>query len=454
MKEEEKIGMKDVDQNIQWYQSKFESFEQSLNGAKKTSVHAMRRDAMQRFMELGFPTTRQEEWRFTNILPITKLQFQPILCLESHGVTKNDIESYTLEHAIRLVFIDGLFSPELSDVPPLASGIEIGSLAEKLKRHPETIQQYINTMVMGEENAFTALNAAFLWDGACIFIPRGVILEKPIHLLFVATNRDLVYTAQPRNLIIAGIDSQCKIVETYAGLAHNTYLTNTVTEISLDEHAIVEHDKVQDEGVNAFHMGTMHVQMNAASRFTSNVISLGGSIVRNNITARFDAEGAECILNGLSLARGTQVVDNHTVIDHATPHCASHELYKSILDGASKGVFNGKVFVRKDAQKTDAKQTNKTLLLSDDATMNTKPQLEIFADDVKCTHGATIGQLDDEQIFYLRSRGIGLDAARDILTSAFAGDVVNRITVESLRRHVERMIHDRLKKNHLLHEYI
>jgi Fe-S cluster assembly protein SufD len=188
--------------------------------------------------------------------------------------------------------------------------------------------------------------------------------------------------------------------------------------------------------------------MNAASRYTSNVISLSGSIVRNNITARFNAESAECILNGLSLGSGMQLIDNHTVIDHAKPHCSSHELYKSILDGASKGVFNGKVFVRKDAQKTDAKQTNKTLLLSDEATMNTKPQLEIFADDVKCTHGATVGQLDDEQIFYLRSRGIDLNAARDILTSAFAGDVINRITIEPFRSQVERIIHDRLNNNH------
>jgi len=454
MKEEEKIDMKDVDQNIQWYRSKFESFEQSLNGAKSTSMHAIRRGAMMRFMELGFPTTRQEEWRFTNILPITKIKFQPILQYELHGVTNRDLEPYALDHAMRLVFIDGMFSPELSNIPPLAAGIEIGSLAETLKRHPETIQPYINTMVMGEENAFTALNAAFLWDGAFISIPRGVVVEKPIQLLFVATNRDQVYAAQPRNLIIAGLESQCKIVETYAGVGQNTYLTNTVTEISLGEHAVVEHDKIQDEGVNAYHIGTMNVRMNTACRFTSNVVSLGGSIVRNNITARFDTEGAECILNGLSLGRGTQVVDNHTVIDHATPHCASHELYKSILDGESKGVFNGKVFVRKDAQKTDAKQTNKTLLLSDDATMNTKPQLEIFADDVKCTHGATIGQLDDEQIFYLRSRGIGLDAARDLLTSAFAGDVVNRITVEPLRRQVERMIHDRLHKNHLSINYV
>ena len=446
--EDESKTMQLTDQNIQWYQSRFEVFEQSLNGAKSTSVHAMRRDAMQRFTELGFPTTRQEEWRFTNIVPITKTQFQPILRYDVNGVTKSDLQPYVLDHALRLVFIDGMFSPELSDIQSQAAGVEAGSLAETLKKDSNTIQPYINAMVMGEENAFTTLNTAFLWDGAFISVSRGVVLENPIQLLFVATNREEVYTAQPRNFIIAGIDSQCKIVETYVGLAQNTYLTNTVTDIMLGDNAVVEHDKFQGEGVNAYHMGTTHVQLNAASRFTSNVISLGGSIVRNNLTARFDAEGAECILNGLSLGRGTQVVDNHTVIDHAKPHCASHELYKSILDGASKGVFNGKVFVRKDAQKTDAKQTNKTLLLSDDATMNTKPQLEIFADDVKCTHGATIGQLDDEQIFYLRSRGIDLDAARDILTSAFAGDVVNRITIEPLRRQVVRMIHDRLNKNH------
>ena len=446
--------MQGTDQNIQWYQSRFDVFEQSLNGAKSTSVHAMRRGAMQRFMELGFPTTRQEEWRFTNILPITKIQFQPILRYELHGVTKSDLQPYALDHALRLVFVDGMFSQELSDSSSHPAGLIAGSLAETLKKHPDTIQSYFNYLVMGEENAFTTLNTAFLWDGAYISVPQGVILENPIQLLFVATHREQVYAAQPRNLIIAGIDSQCKIIEMYVGLAQNTYLTNTVTEISLGDNAVVEHDKFQVEGVNAYHIGTTHVQMNAASRFTSNVISLGGSIVRNNLTARFDAEGAECILNGLSLGRGTQVVDNHTVIDHAKPHCTSHELYKSILDGASKGIFNGKVFVRKDAQKTDAKQTNKTLLLSDDATMNTKPQLEIFADDVKCTHGATIGQLDDEQIFYLRSRGIGLDAARDILTSAFAGDVVNRITIEPFRRQVERMIHDRLNKNHRANEYV
>jgi len=438
-----------IDQNIKWYQSKFEAFEQSLNGAKSTSVHAIRRNAMQRFIELGFPTTRQEEWRFTNISPISKTEFQPILRYELNGVTKDDIRPYVLDNALLLVFINGMFSPELSDIGSLPAGMLAGSIAEILNKHPEAIQSHINRLMMGEENAFTTLNTAFLWDGAFISVPRGVVLENTIQLLFVATNREQAYAAQPRNLIIAGIDSQFKIVETYVGLAKNTYLTNAVTEITLGDNSVVEHDKFQAEGINAYHVGTTRLQMNAASRYTSNVISLGGSIVRNSITARFDAEGAECILNGLSLGKGTQVVDNHTVIDHAMPRCSSHELYKSILDGASKGIFNGKVFVRKDAQKTDAKQTNKTLLLSDDATMNTKPQLEIFADDVKCTHGATIGQLDDEQIFYLRTRGIGLDAARDILTSAFASDVIDRITIESLRQQIKRMIQDQLNKNHI-----
>jgi Fe-S cluster assembly protein SufD len=440
--------MQSMNQNISWYQSKFEVLEQSLNGEKSTLVHALRRSAMTRFSELGFPTTRQEEWRFTNISTIAATAFQPILHYELNGVTEQDIRPYRLAHAIQVIFIDGMFSPELSNIGILPAGMMAGSLGEMLKKHPETVQSSINHFVMGDENTFTLLNTAFLWDGAFISVPHGSILDTPIQLLFVATNHEEVFAAQPRNLIIAGADSQFKIVETYIGLAKNTYLTNAVTEISLGDNSIVEHDKFQGDSINAYHIAATHMHMKKASRYTSNVISIGGSIVRNNIIVRFDDERAECILNGLSLGSGTQVVDNHTVIDHAKPHCISHELYKSILNGKSKGVFNGKIFVRKDSQKTDAKQTNKTLLLSDDATMNTKPQLEIFADDVKCTHGATIGQLDDEQIFYLRSRGINLEAARDILTSAFAGDVVGRITVTPFRQQVDRMIRERMDKNH------
>jgi Fe-S cluster assembly protein SufD len=440
--------MQSADKNIQWYQSRFEAFEQSLNGEKSTKVHAMRRDAILRFAQNGFPTTRQEEWRFTNTSLITEIEFQPILQYESHGISKDDIRKYLLDGAIHGVFINGMFSSELSDVGTLPHGVVVGSLAEILKKQPEKVQPYIARLVKGEENAFTALNTAFLWDGGFVSIQKGLVIDRPIQFLFIASDRKQSFAAQPRNIIIVDANSRCKIIETYIGLAQNTYFTNTVTEIVLGENSFLEHDKLQIENLNAFHIGTTWIQMNAASQYTSNAISLGGSLARNNSTVLFDAEGSECILNGLTLSTGKQIIDNHTAIDHAKPHCNSHELYKAILDGESKGVFNGKIFVRKDAQKTDAKQTNKTLLLSDDATMNTKPQLEIFADDVKCTHGATIGQLDDEQIFYLRSRGIDLVAARDILTLAFVGDVINRISIELLRQQVEGMIHARLNGRH------
>jgi Fe-S cluster assembly protein SufD len=438
--------MQSADKNIQWYISKFNDLEQRLNGEKSSQIHALRREAIRKFADIGFPTSRQEEWRFTNILPITKIDFQPAVDLGLKNVAEADILQYSLEDSERLVFIDGIFSPKYSDIGPLPLGTVVESFSETLKKYPQIIQSHIASLVRGDENAFTALNTAFMMDGAFVLTPRGTTLERPLQFLFIAANGDRPFAIQPRNIIIAGENSRFKIVETYIGLADNSYMTNSVSEIMLGENSVVEHDKVQAEGVNAFHIGTTHLKMSGSSSFTSNVISLGGSVARNNFTAVLDAEGVECTLNGLSLGKGKQVLDNHTVIDHAKPHGNSHQLYKAILDDASKGVFNGKIFVRQDAQKTDAKQTNKTLLLSDDAGMNTKPQLEIFADDVKCTHGATIGQLDEEQIFYLRSRGIDIDSARDMLTTAFAGDVLNRITIEPLRLQVEEMINERLNK--------
>jgi Fe-S cluster assembly protein SufD len=438
--------MQSIDKQLQWYLSKFDAFERSLNGDKSTQVHAMRRSAIRRFAEIGFPTMKQEEWRYTNISQITKIEFQPIHHNQLNIVTESDILPYILPDSVRLVFINGTFSSELSNIGPLPAGVSIGSLAATLKKHPDAIYSHINHLV-AEENAFTALNTAFLSDGAFVLVPEGIILNRPIQLLFIASSGEQIFAAQPRNLINAGEKSKFKIIETYVGLAKDIYLTNAITELVIGEHSVVEHDRVQIESLSAYHIGATHVRMNAGSTYTSNVVSLGGSIVRHNITAVLDAEGVECTLNGLSIGSGTQLIDNHTFIDHAKPHCSSHELYKSILNEESKGVFNGKIFVRKDAQQTDAKQTNKTLLLSDEATINTKPQLEILADDVKCTHGATVGQLDAEQIFYLRSRGIDIAAAQNILTSAFANDVVNRITIEPLRLQVERMISDRLNKN-------
>lgn len=256
--------------------------------------------------------------------------------------------------------------------------------------------------------------------------------------------------AHPRNLIIVGKRSKVSIVETYAGRGDEPYLTNAVTEFVVGEGASVEHDKLQAESLTGFHVGTVHFEQFEGSTVVSNAINFGGALVRNTITAILGAQRCEATLNGLSLATGTQLVDNHTTIDHAKPNCASHELYKSILDGNARGVFNGKIFVRKDAQKTDAKQTNKTLLLSDHATIDTKPQLEIFADDVKCTHGATVGHLDEEQLFYLRSRGIGEETAKDILTFAFASDIINRVHVEPLRSQLDVMLQERLRRGRRL----
>jgi Fe-S cluster assembly protein SufD len=255
-----------------------------------------------------------------------------------------------------------------------------------------------------------------------------------------------------RNLIVVGNGARASIVETYAGRGTGVYWTNSITEMSVGRDAVVEHDKLQLEPAAVYHTGMTHIRLDAGSVVTSNAVSLGGSLVRNNVTAVFAGEHAECTLNGLSVAAGSQLIDNHTVIDHAVPHCASHELYKAILDGNSRGVFNGKIFVRQDAQKTDAKQTNKTLLLSDDATIDTKPQLEIFADDVKCTHGATVGQLDEDQVFYLRARGIGENEARDILTFAFASDVINRLHVDALRTQLDVMLRARLRQGRVARE--
>lgn len=438
------------DQIINWYKTSFEEFERSLNGEKSTSLHALRRSAIAKFVEIGFPTTREEEWRFTNITPITKINFHPILQYDCAGLTLRDIGRFALDGVIRLTFVDGFFSPELSDIRSLSNGIVTTGLASALKKDAQSVQQLLNKYLKLDENAFMALNTAFIQDGAFVSIPNDTVVDLPIQLLYISTNQKSALFSHPRNLILVGENAHLSLIETYGNISENICMTSVVTEMELGIGAIVEHNKLQIENSNSFHVGTTFIHQDKGSKYTSNSIVIGGSIVRNNHIIQLDAEGIECTLNGLSLATDTQLIDNHTVIDHAKPHCESHELFKSILDGKSRGVFNGKIYVRKDAQKTDAKQTNKTLLLSDDATINTKPQLEIFADDVKCTHGATVGQLDEEQVFYLRSRGIDEKAARDILIFAFASDIINRIGTEQLRKMLEKIVQMRLNRNRSL----
>jgi Fe-S cluster assembly protein SufD len=419
----------------------FDRFEKRTAGRRHPWLREIRQDAIERFRELGFPTPRHEEWRFTSVAPIANTPFRLADEDGRSGLTAEQLEplAFRMGECARVVFVNGRYAPDLSS-QRLPDGLVVGSLAEVLEAHPEWVKPHLARHALYDNHTFTALNTAFIRDGAFVSVAEGKVIEQPIHLLFVSPPRGEATVSHPRNLILAGADSHALVVESFLGLAEETYFTNTVTEMVVGDRAVIDHYKLQRESAQAFHVATLQVRQAQGSRFASHFISLGGSLVRNEINAVLDAEGCECTLNGLYMADGRQHVDNHTLIDHAKPRCASHELYKGILDGRAHGVFNGKIFVRQDAQKTDAKQTNQTLLLSDDATINTKPQLEIYADDVKCTHGATVGQLDEEALFYLRSRGIDLEAARSLLTFAFANDITGRIRIEPLRTRLEEVL--------------
>jgi Fe-S cluster assembly protein SufD len=354
-------------------------------------VQALREAAFQRFAELGFPTTHDEEWRFTNVAPIARGQWKPLP--DGRGsVTPEDTKSHLAQHA------------------------------------------------RFDKNAFVALNTAFLGEVVFHRVPRGAVIEKPIEI----THRAGQGVTHPRTLIVVGADAHCTIVETYEGTG--AYFTNAVTEIIAGDGAVIDHYKVQREAPEAFHIATMQVTLGRSANFSSHSIALGGALVRNDANATL-SQGAEATLNGLYIVNGRQHVDNHTEIDHAQPHGTSHELYKGILDGKASAVFNGRIIVRKDAQKTDSKQTNKNLVLSDEAVINTKPELQIFADDVRCTHGATIGQLDAESLFYLQSRGIGKSQARDLLTYAFAQDILDRVKVAELKSYLETVLFEKFHEH-------
>lgn len=397
-------------------------------------LRSLRTSAIERFAEEGFPTTRHEEWRFTNVAPLAQAQFEKgslargFVGANGHGTP-----------ATRIVFVNGRFAAESSVIRGLPQGAILTSLETAWTEHPALVRQYLSQAVRMPQHGFTALNTAFMEDGAFVYFPEGATFDEPIYLTFFSST-DRPTDAHARLLIAAGDDSRLRIVESYTGTTASPYFTNVVTEIIAGQRSVIDHYKRQQESLNAYHVSSTHILLQGDSRFTSHNIVLGGGLVRNDVNACLDGEGIVCTLNGLYLVDGERLVDNHTAIDHAKPHCESHEVYKGVLDGRGRGVFNGKIFVRQDAQKTDAKQTNKALLLSDDATINTKPQLEIFADDVKCTHGATVGQIDAEQMFYLRSRGIGHAEARALLIHAFAEDIIERIEVEPLKSDLEQTL--------------
>jgi Fe-S cluster assembly protein SufD len=413
----------------------------------------LRKSGIASFAEQGFPTLRDEDWRFTNVAPITRLNFQLAAPAAVNGAeTKALGESvFAGLTGTRLVFVNGFFSEKLSSVKPVAGGVRIESLAAALAKDSALVEKHLGKYAQPEKNAFAALNQALFSDGAFIFVPAGVAVAEPVQLIYISSAKHNGETILPRNLVIAEANSRLTVVESYLSTGDAAYFTNAVTEIVAGDNAFVEHVKVQDEAVAAFHMATIAGEFGRASHVNVHSFALGAKLSRNNIRTKLAGEGLECILNGLYLTKDEQLADHHMIVEHAQPHCASHEYFNGILDDKSKGVFHGRILVREIAQKTDAKQTNKNLLLSDDASADTKPQLEIYADDVKCTHGATIGQLNDESIFYLRSRGIPTETAKRMLIHAFAGEIIERIQCGPARAVIDKLVWERLEANpHLL----
>jgi Fe-S cluster assembly protein SufD len=417
-----------------------ENFRQLGNGVPPF-LRALRERALTRFGELGFPTVKHEDWKYTNLAALERQAFELAQPLPAPAVVAAE-SAARLEAAVELVFVNGRFAPALSRRAALPAGVIAGSLADALREHPALIEAHLGRHAGCEDDGLLALNTAFAADGVFIWVPDGVALEPPIHCLFLSA-ATAPAVAHPRTLLITGAGSRLTVVEQYAG--DGMYWTNAVTEAALGAGAALDHLRLQRESERAYHIGTLAVTQAADSTFASHAVSFGAALSRTAIDTRFEAPGATCTLDGLYVAGGAQHVDHHTSIDHREPRGTSRELYKGIMDGRATGVFNGKVTVRVGAQQTDAQQMNKNLLLSDDAQIDTKPQLEIFADDVKCSHGATIGQLDEDAIFYLRARGVDEPAARGLLVHAFANELIERAPVEAARALMARELEARLR---------
>ncbi len=405
-------------------------------------VNRMREEGREQFAALGFPTTRQEAWKYTSVNPIAATRFHPAANTADRLGAAVAAPHRLPDAAMELVFVNGHFSKPLSTVGELPSGALVGSLAGSFGE--ADVERHLGSLGNAAEEPFVALNNSLVTDGAVIRIPDGVAIEGAIHLLFISVPEEEPVLNTHRILVIAGRNSQASIVESWVGAADGTVFNNVVTEIIAADNAVIDHTKLQMETPGVFHLASIDQRQGRSSSYTHHSISVGAGLARNDIRAVLDGEGGDCVLNGLYLLDGDQHLDNETVIDHAKPHCTSRELYKGILDGRSHGIFQGRIIVRPDAQKTNARQTNNNLILSANAIANTTPQLEIYADDVKCNHGSTIGRLDDSAMFYLRSRGIPLEEAREILTYGFASEIVAHIGVKAVRERLQDMLLSRL----------
>ena len=424
---------------IESYLRSFEAFSRDGGATAPQWARSLRLSGIIRFEELGFPTPRNEDWHFTSIAPIAERDFA--ITADRGGVTAGQLAPFNFGATDwhTLVFVNGRFSAGLSSTTGLPDGVQVLPLGRAYDELPLLLEQHVGRIASMDAHSFTALNTAFIDDGAVVHVSQDIEVARPIHLLFVSDAGAVGGVAQPRNLIVLDRFAKATVIESYVTVAHGagTYFTNAVTEATIGDGASLTHLKLQRESAQAYHVGTLDVRQARDSHLVSFSFAIGARLSRTNIYTELRGDGCGATLNGLYLGDDEQHIDHQTRIEHVEPNCYSRELYKGILDGRSHGVFNGKVFVHPAAQKTDGKQTNNTLLLSEKAQIDTKPQLEIFADDVKCTHGATVGRLDETSLFYMKSRGLNARTARELLTYAFAADVLETIECAEVREGLE-----------------
>lgn len=428
------------------YTEEYQTFQK--NGASKSPswVNEMRSTALESFTERGFPTTKEEDWKYTNVSPIAKLPFH--YASSAQHVSAELVKSLLVDGTDQylIVFVNGYLSAEHSALNGLPNGVTVKNLIAAYATHQDVVKEHLSKYVPFKENSFTALNTAFINDGAFVHVAAGITVEKPIHLMFISTEAGTTQVAAHiRNLIVAEEGAAVNIAHSFASAQTNANLTNVVTEVVAKKNSVVEIVKVQKESTASFHVETLHVHQFQQSNVHIFSLAIGGAIARNDMSVIIDGENTECNLNGLYITTGEQLIDHHTFMHHIHPNCPSHELFKGILMDKSRAVFNGKVYVEPEAQKTDSKQTNRNLLLSDDAIVDTKPELEIFADDVKCTHGAAVGGMNETHAFYLKTRGISEGSARGILTVGFAAEATQKIVDPALRHTVDLIVVDHLR---------
>ncbi len=424
---------------LQTYLETFSDFEKVAVGHDQPWLRNLRAEAFARFCEVGLPTTRDEDWRFTNTSTIAQTRFR---LAPQTRVAKDSIAGLRFaEAACQLVFMNGHFASELSSLDKLPNGVTVRGLAKEIAAKTSHVENHLGRYLNIQRDAFCALNTAFAEDGAFVHVRRGAVVEQPIYLLFISTATESPSMNHPRNLFLVEEESQVAIVEDYLSLGDTAgSLCNTATELVAKDGAIVSHYMIEREHKQSFNISTLRLELGRNANVASHSVLLGGGIVRNNVHPVLAGEGGECVINGLFVGSGKQHLDNYMLVEHAQPHCSSRQFYNGILDDSAHGVFHGRIIVHKDAQKTDAKQTNRNLLLSDNAQIDTKPQLEIYADDVKCTHGATIGQIEENALFYLRSRGIDEVSARKLLLMAFANECLDRMREDSVRSGIEKLL--------------